>query len=264
MTASSEAPGKTAPRNQASEPGPPGVDAVGAETLELFRDNEPYSEFLWESLVALSPHGLSGRVLEVGCGIGNLTRILLRSRRVTYLHAIDLAPSYIQRVREEIADPRLQLTAALAEDFCPAEHATPEGGFDLIVSSNVLEHIEDHARALRNFRSMLRPHGVVLLLVPAHRFLYSSLDRSLSHCRRYSARDLKQVAGETNLTVLRLRYFNPLGAMGWWLNGKLLRRSVLPAGQLSLYTRFAIPVSKLLDRWNPLPFGVSLLAVLGR
>jgi hypothetical protein len=62
---------------------------------------------------------------------------------------------------------------------------------------------------------------------------------------------------------LSLRHFNPVGALGWWLNGKVLRKDVLPAGQLKLYTRLALPLSRFLDRINPLPIGVSLLGCLG-
>lgn len=246
------------------------LDAVGEETLELFREHDRYSELLFEALSGLAPGAPSGRVLEVGCGIGNVTRLILRSPGVELLHAIDVDPAYVRRVAAEVRDPRLRLTAARAEDLAPGQGGMPRGHgdrderFDAIVSTNVLEHIEDHAQVLRNFRALLSPEGLVLLLVPAHRFLYSGLDRSLSHFRRYSRRDLEDLAAACGLRVLRARLFNPLGAIGWWLNGTLLRRRVLPPRQVALYARFAIPLSRLLDRLNPFPFGVSLLAVLAR
>ena len=240
------------------------IDPTGAATLELFTENDDYSEFLWERLCNASPRELTGRILEAGCGTGNLTRILLRSEKVSFLHAIDMDPAYVRRVEEQVVDSRLQVTASPAEDFCPAEYQSPEGAFDAIVSSNVLEHIEDHTSVMHNFRRMLRPGGVALILVPAHPFLYCDLDRNLSHFRRYRRQDFLDLAQETGLEVLRLRHFNPLGTVGWWLNGKVLRRSVLPAKQLACYTRFAIPVSRWLDRINPFPLGISLLAAFGR
>jgi SAM-dependent methyltransferase len=256
------------PIESRTEPATQAKDATGEATLELFRENDAYSEFLWERLSALSPRPVDGRILEVGCGIGNLTRIQLRSPGVRFLQAIDIDPAYVKRVKEEVRDPRLSVAVSPAEEYCPAEHCPetggPSGGFDFIVSSNVLEHIDDHARVVRNFRRMLRPGGVALILVPAHPFLYSSLDRNLSHFRRYRRRDFHDLARDSGLEVLSLRHFNPLAAFGWWLNGKVLRRGVLPAGQLSFYTRFAIPLSRLVDRINPFPFGVSLLCVLGQ
>jgi SAM-dependent methyltransferase len=240
------------------------ADAAGEATLELFRRNDAYTEFLWERLASLASRPVAGRVLEVGCGIGNLTRIILRAPDVTFLKAIDMDPAYVERIRREIPDERLDAVAARAEEFCPEEYQARGTTFDFIVASNVLEHIEDHARVLSNFRGMLAPRGTVLLLVPAHPSLYSSLDRNLSHFRRYSRPALTALANDCGLQVEGLRHFNPVGAVGWWLNGKVLRRDLLPEGQLSLYARFAIPLSRLLDRWNPIPFGVSLIGAFGR
>jgi SAM-dependent methyltransferase len=179
---------------------------------------------------------------------------------VRRVKTIDMEPVYIARVLEEArGDGRLEGETARAEEYCPAAEA---GAHDFIISTNVLEHVEDHVRALRNFRALLAPGGTALILVPAHPSLYSDLDRNLSHFRRYSRATLAGACAEAGLDVLRMRHFNPLGALGWWLNGKVLRRGILPSGQLSLYTRFAIPISRLLDRWNPFPVGVSLVAAL--
>ena len=240
---------------------PVAEDATGEATLELFRENDAYTRFLWRRLSSLSPRPLEGSVLEIGCGIGNLTRILLGHAGVRRLKAIDMEPAYVTRVLEEAADARLEGEAARAEEYCPAAEA---GAHDFIVSTNVLEHVEDHVRALSNFRALLAPGGVALVLVPAHPSIYSDLDRNLSHFRRYSREGLREACAKAGLDVLRMRHFNPLGAFGWWLNGKVLRRGMLPSGQLSLYTRFAIPISRVLDRWNPFPVGVSLIAALGK
>ncbi len=238
------------------------LDPAGEATLELFRENDAYSNFLLDRLLSLPPRPPTGRFLEVGCGIGNLTRILIRRPDLTYLRALDIDPAYLLRVKREVLDPRLEVTAARAEDFCPTEHQSDATGFDGSVCSNVLEHIEDHVRVLRNFRRMLRPGGVALILVPAHPWLFSSLDANLSHFRRYRRRDIREIAAQADLEILRMSHFNPVGALGWWLNGKLLGRRELPGGQLGLYTRFAIPASRFLDRINPFPLGVSLLCAL--
>jgi SAM-dependent methyltransferase len=238
------------------------ADPTGEATLEAFRENARYSRFLWERLQAISPRPVAGRILEAGCGIGNLTRLILESPAVASLHAIDLDPAYVERVRTEIPDPRLETAVASLEAYRgPDGAARPH--FDFIVSTNVLEHIDDHVAALANLGAQLAPGGTFLLLVPAHPALYCGLDRNLSHFRRYSRGALEEAAQRAGLAVIRLRHFNPVGACGWWWNGKVLRRGLLPAGQLSLYTRFAIPLSAFIDRWNPFPFGVSLLAALG-
>jgi SAM-dependent methyltransferase len=240
------------------------MDPVGEETLDLFGENSAYTGFLLSRLFEVSPRPLAGRVLEIGCGTGNVTSLLLESKEVTYLHAIDLDPLYVRRTLDAVRDPRLEVTVAPAEEFCPEELTRPDGQFDVVVSSNVLEHVADHERALANVGRMLRPDGVALILVPAHPRLFSGLDESLSHHRRYAPGDFRRLAPACGLRLLRCTHFNPLGALGWWLNGKVLRKDRLPAGQLGLYTKLAIPLSKVIDRLNPFPFGVSLLAVLAK
>lgn len=239
------------------------VDQVGERTLELFEETGGYSDLLWDALASLSPP--RGRVLEVGCGIGTLTRKILSTPGVDALHAIDMEPVYVERVRRAIEDDRLTVTAASLESFRPPR--CPEAAdeaFDTIVCSNVLEHIEDDRRALAEFQRMLRPGGHALVLVPAHPSLYCGLDRELSHFRRYRREQLVDRATAASLEVSRVRYFNPLGVVGWWLNGKVLRRRVLPPGQLRMYSRLAVSISRILDRCNPLPVGISVIACLRR
>lgn len=238
------------------------LDRSGEETLELFRQNDAYSGFLLERLLGIARRPLAGRVLEVGCGIGNLTRWILKAPEVERLVALDLDPAYVRRVHAEVLDPRLEVLAGAAETFAPERFRQPEGQFDFIISANVLEHIQDDAAALRSFRSLLRPDGQILLLVPAHPFLFSSLDRELSHFRRYRVKDFRRLGAASGLRLVRHHHFNPLGALGWLINGRILRRRLLPAGQLSFYTRYGLGLSRLLDRLNPFPIGVSVLVAL--
>ena len=234
------------------------TDSVGEATLELFADASAYNDLLWHALRNLCPP--QGRVLEVGCGIGNLTTLLLREPAVTGVHAIDPEPKYVDRLRNTLRDPRLDTSVCGIEQFRPPQDpAALDGSFDTVVSSNVLEHIEDDVGAVRNLRRLLRPGGHALLLVPAHRWLFSPIDRGLSHFRRYTTGDFRNLAVSSGLELVRARYFNPLAVLGWWVNGKVLRRSTLSAGQLRVYSRFLLGLTALLDRVNPFPLGISLL-----
>ncbi len=242
-------------RTAAAVPGP--GDPVGAAALEILDAFPAYTDLLWRRCAAIAPVG--GRVLEMGCGIGSITRRILALPGIEGVDAVDPNPLYVERVRSEIADPRLRVFLGTAEAFRP-----PGAPYRAVVCINVLEHVEDDAAALANFRSALEPGGECLLLVPAHPWLYSSLDAGLSHYRRYSRRGLEALARGTGLEPLRAVHFNPLGALGWWLNGKALRRRALPAGQVKAYSRFLISASRIADRLCPLPLGISLIARLRR
>jgi SAM-dependent methyltransferase len=239
------------------------IDKVGEAALELFAESPAYNELLWSTLTSLG--SVEGRVLEVGCGIGTITSLILAEPAVTSVHGIDLDPAYVDRALAHCSDERLTACASSLEEFdSETQSAAVDASFDRIVCSNVLEHIEDDVAAMQDFARLLRPGGKVLLLVPAHPWLFSSLDENLSHFRRYRKTDFEALAAKSGLRLARTRHFNPLGILGWWLNGKVLRRPTLPAGQLRAYSRFAVPVSRVIDRMNPLPLGISILGVFER
>jgi SAM-dependent methyltransferase len=133
------------------------------------------------------------------------------------------------------------------------------GPFDSIVCLNVLEHIRDDTAALRRFHDLLAPGGRLLLLVPAHQVLYGRADQELGHERRYSKRLLQRVLEQSGFAVEVARHVNPVGAAGWLVSGRLLRRTDIPSGALRAYDR-AVPLLHALDRVE-LPFGLSLWVV---
>jgi hypothetical protein len=122
-----------------------------------------------------------------------------------------------------------------------------------------LEHIEQDETALRDIYDLLEPGGRLLLLVPAHPWLYGSLDQHLGHRRRYRREELRKRLETTGFRVVYLQYFNRIGILGWFLNSRIFRRKGLSSFQLRIYNLF-VPLFKL-ERFFPLPFGISLLAV---
>jgi SAM-dependent methyltransferase len=191
---------------------------------------------------------LGARVLEIGAGIGTFTPHLAEGREVVAVepdprlvpHLRDRAPAGVTVVEGEVAD-------------------APPVPYDSAICFNVLEHIPDHAAALTSFRDRLRPGGHLLLLVPAHPFLYGPMDRAFEHERRYAKRGLGSLLHETGYEVVELRLVNPVGALGWLVTGRVLRRDEIPTGPLAAYDRL-VPLFRLLDRIE-LPWGLSLWAV---
>ncbi len=228
-------------------------DPVGAATLELLETHSAYTDLIWRRLRRLG--ALSGKVLEVGCGIGTISQRILAEPGVTLLHSVDVDEAYITAVRARIDDTRFTAFCSPAESFTP-----PDPPYDRAVSSNVFEHIEDDLAAMRMVEAALAPGGELWILVPAHPALYSGLDAGLSHHRRYTRRGLIELGRDAGLECERIRHFNPIGAVGWWIAGKLLRRRELPPGQVSFYDRFGVTISALADRLNPFPIGISLVA----
>jgi SAM-dependent methyltransferase len=130
---------------------------------------------------------------------------------------------------------------------------------DSVICFNVLEHINEDEKALKNIFNLLEPGGRLLLFAPSHSWLYGTLDQHLGHYRRYGKKELKNRLETIGFKVVVLRYFNRIGIWGWFLNSKILRRKRLSSFQLRVYN-LLVPLFKL-EKFLPLPFGTSLIAV---
>jgi SAM-dependent methyltransferase len=95
---------------------------------------------------------------------------------------------------------------------------------DSVVCLNVLEHVEDDRRVLSELYRAIQPGGTVTVLVPAHPALYSDLDRNLGHFRRYTEASLTSVFRDAGFVVETSRYFNWVGAVGWYVFGRVMKR----------------------------------------
>jgi SAM-dependent methyltransferase len=130
---------------------------------------------------------------------------------------------------------------------------------DTIVCCNVLEHIENDAATLADMAAILPPGGRLVLLVPALRWLYGTLDEHLRHFRRYEKEEIEGKLAAAGFALEDCRFVNRPGILGWYLNGKILRRRVLPRGQLKAF-KLLLPLLRR-EETNPPSTGMSLLAI---
>jgi SAM-dependent methyltransferase len=212
-----------------------------------------YNEWIYDLV-----RGHVGRqVVEVGCGIGNMTRYFLSAGGVV---AFDLLPESVAWVRAKYRSAT-HLTV-LQGDVCDPRFIAGlgEASFDTVVSINMLEHVEKDALALRHMYALLEEGGYLLLFVPAGRYLYGSLDVALGHYRRYTRSGLARLAHSAGFEIVKLHHVNALGVVGWWANSRLLRRRILPKSQLRMFDRLASAVAAVERRFIP-PFGQSLLCI---
>lgn len=226
-------------------------EAGGYVTLERMGKLSHYNNWIWESI---EPY-VGRRVLEVGSGIGNMTRILYGRDLIV---ATDLELPYLHILRNRFArNPTIKVERLdLNSDECLA---LKHHEFDSVVCLNVLEHIEDHEGALQRLYEVLVPGGRLALFVPADQNLYGTIDKQVGHFRRYSREELQRIMEAAGFVTEKMTYQNIFGRFGWWLNGRVFKRAHLPAGQSRIFD-LVVPILRRLEPKNPSK-GLSLIAV---
>jgi glycosyltransferase involved in cell wall biosynthesis len=226
----------------------------GYKTLLRLSRAERYNQWMLQQLAPW----LGQRVLEIGSGIGSFTRYLLGRELIL---ATELNPRYLRILGNTFErHTHVEVMRLDLRDFDPAPLAAR--GLDTIVCLNVLEHLADDRGTLRRLHAALAPGGCLLLLVPAHEWLFGAIDRAIDHQRRYEQAGLVAKLEEAGFRVEHTRFFNRLGVVGWYLNSVLLGRTRVPGFQLHLHN-LLVPFLRA-ESTLPLPFGLSLIAVARR
>ena len=206
------------------------------------------------------------RVLEIGCGTGNILRTLEQACPNAQVVGMDLYESGLQLARRDGAGSLV----------CADATQLPfRADFDVVGLFDVIEHLDDDVGMLKHVRKAVRPGGAVLLTVPAVASLWSDFDRVACHRRRYSTGQLQRAMTDAGLYVEYLSPFMlPLFPMMWL--GRRLKKPAADAAAREAKVRNELRPHPLLNRmmatllaWEPatlrarrtLPLGTSLAAI---
>jgi SAM-dependent methyltransferase len=146
--------------------------------------------------LALPPHA---RILDAGCGSGRNMLELARHGSVT---GVELSETSVELARGRRAGE--VIAGSVLEMPFDAD------SFELAVSLDVIEHLDDDLSALRELRRVVAPTGALLVTVPAYPWLWSGHDEINHHHRRYTRRSLQRVAEQAGWRQARTTYFNSL------------------------------------------------------
>lgn len=201
------------------------------------------------------------RILELGCGTGHNLEMLGRFGAVEGSELDDHARAIAAK----------RLGRPIARAMLPDLGQFDPGAYDLIALLDVLEHVEDDRATLDSVRSRLKPGGALLLTVPANPWMWSAHDVAHHHHRRYRKREIAALATAAGFDIELLSPFNsllfPLIA-AIRAAGKLSRRDsgddAMPSPLVNRALDALFGLEKGLIGRVPLPFGVSLVAVLRR
>jgi SAM-dependent methyltransferase len=200
---------------------------------------------------------LAGDVLEVGAGLGANTQLLKSPRAISWT-CLEPDEELADRMRERFTtDPNLM-------NCCVQIGTTEDLGcgqrFDAIAYIDVLEHIADDRAELQRAARLLRKHGKIVVVAPAHQWLYTPFDRAIGHYRRYNAVQLRSCT-PAGCTVARISYLDSAGMIASGANRLLLREAVPGLRQILVWDRVLVPLSKILDRFTFHLLGKTILGV---
>lgn len=206
--------------------------------------------------------GLGRRVWDAGAGIGLVSSQLVE--RTERLVATEYTDANIETLREAFAgQDHVEVRRCDLTD--PETDWLASQAFDTIINLDVLEHLEDDGQVLSLFHRVLQPGGHLLLKVPAHRFLFGTLDEASLHYRRYAKKELRSKLEAAGFEIQRLRHMNAAAMGPYLLKGRVLKTRTnfsnsLSGSKLGLYNR-VIPWLERIERVIPPPAGLSLVAV---
>jgi SAM-dependent methyltransferase len=221
---------------------------AGSE-LEIFEKAHNWKAYLRRFI---EPY-LTGSVLEVGAGLGANTR---QFAALQFDCWTCLEPDADLAEQIEPGGPLLDRHKVVIGDIAAID---PALRFDAILYIDVLEHIEDDAGELGRAARRLNPGGALIVLSPAHPWLFTEFDKAIGHFRRYTKESL-QAAAPTYLRRQQLKYLDCAGLLALFGNRLLLNSSMPTTGQVRTWDSLLVPCSRLLD---PLLCGTVGKSVLG-
>lgn len=204
-------------------------------------------------------------ILDIGCGAGGNIKILGEFGSVT---GLDLSEEALKFAKTHGAFEELMQG--------DAEHLPfPDEAFGLVSAFDVLEHISDDQKAIREMFRVLQRGGFALITVPAHRWLWSRHDEALHHLRRYTTPILRKKLCSAGFRVIQHSHF-VIPAIPFLLFQKTMRRIrgiVKKKETIDTYDAILPPwLNRVLIAWLflekvimcfiPIPAGSSLLMLV--
>jgi 2-polyprenyl-3-methyl-5-hydroxy-6-metoxy-1,4-benzoquinol methylase len=228
-------------------------DFEGEENLRAIAEADKFNEWMYQQVV---PH-CTGKILEIGSGIGNISYFFDRDGMDIDLSDIrEQYRSYLKKSFEK----RAVLDMDIVADGFTEMHGDKLGTYDAVFALNVVEHIKDDKLAIENMIKLLKPGGKIIILVPAYQWLYNGFDVALEHFKRYTKSRLLGIFPPTGAKLIRSWYFNFAGIFGWFLVGSVMKKKLIPESNMKLYNVLT-PIFKIADKVVLNKMGLSVIAV---
>jgi len=231
---------------------------VGQDTMsKALLDAVNYHQWLFD----LTKPYLGEFVLEFGTGRGVMTNYVAGTKSKIYSADInhDSVYNYDGLIKKGV---ELDIFDFIKSDFY--EYYSGKN-IDTIINFNVLEHIEDDEKLIKDMSDLLIKNGKLLLFVPAFQLLYGNMDKQAGHYKRYRRDELVKLFSKYSLRVISSDYINPIGFFGWYYTNKIKKVDDLNSNEvnsnIAIFDKYILKYSRMLQPITRRFFGQSLFLV---
>jgi len=194
---------------------------------------------------------IKGKVLEVGAGCGSFTRKYIKFIDKS-LTLTDIDEYNFKNLKKIFLKKKVRV---LKKKLFKIHES-----FDTIMYFHVLEHIKNHMKEIKEISRKLNTGGFLIVVVPAHKKLFSNFDSAIGHYRRYSKNFFKKKI--FNLTRIELKFLDITGYILYFLNQTFYKKETFPSKlKIFIWDKFFTPLSFILDFFTNYKFGKCIIAV---
>ena len=195
---------------------------------------------------------ISGKVLEVGAGIGSFTNNYMSMIEDITLSEVD--KDNFEIIKNKFKNHKIDITRKPTNEI--------NTKFDTIMYLNVLEHIEKDKEEIKTAISRLNSKGHLIILVPAHNRLYSKFDEAVGHFKRYEINFFKNLSLE-NCKIKKVIYLDAMGYFLYYLNKIFFSKETYPSKlKIFIWDKIFTPLTFILDKLLLNKFGKNILYIV--
>lgn len=225
---------------------------IGSE-LELFSEAWNWKSYYRDILRKY----LGAEVLEVGAGIGSTTKLLCKQNQKRW---VCLEPDSQLANRLQALINSGDLAKCCEKRVGTLLDISHQEAFDTIIYIDVLEHIKDDKTEVEIAISRLRSGGTLVVLAPAHQWLYTPFDAAIGHYRRYNKKMLSAIIPQ-DLKCIELMYLDCVGLIASLGNRFIIKSKMPNKQQIAIWDKTMVPVSRKIDPLIKFSVGKSVLGI---
>lgn len=223
----------------------------GIKTLEVLEGADNYNAWIASRIRSY----IKSPAIEIGAGTGNISSFFTNIKELVLTDSDSGLIKHLVKKFEKKGNVISEVLDIESNLYRVKKH------FNTVYSVNVLEHIKDDNKALRNMNQLLLKGGNVVILVPAKKKAYKKLDKHLGHYRRYEMEELKRKLVNSGFQVKSLCYFNIVGLLSWFVRDFVEGdQPHLKPSHIKIFDTI-VPLLRLIEPKKTLPIGISIIAV---